>query len=271
MNMNSLLWRRGFGMLAALWLVLGGIGLSGREASLQAQIPERPEPPRLVNDLAVVFSSSERKTLEWELVAFDDSTSNQIAVVTLPTFGDYAAADLAYEIGRRWGVGQADFNNGLVVLIKPKSRSERGEVFIATGYGLEGAIPDAVCKRIIEDVMIPRFRENDYYGGTQAALQILKALAVGEIKAADDDLNMGAVVALCAIIIGGIVLFAVALAKASKGDDRGLAALLLGLHLLSSGSNRSHGGSWGGFTGGTGGFGGFGGGGFGGGGAGGSW
>ena len=251
--------------------------------ALQAQVPARPVPPRLVNDQAGVFTVTQRQTMEWELVAFNDSTSNQIAVVTLPSLNGYAAADMAYEIGKQWGVGQAEFDNGIVVLIKPKRADEGGEVFVATGYGLEGAIPDAVCKRIIEDEMIPHFRENDYYGGTQAALKVLKALASGEIKAdryLGGDEMVAIVVAVCMILFA-FLLFIVALVRAYKhnkdgfnggGDgDGGLGAAMGLLWLLShSGNNSSHGGSWGGFSGG-GGFGGFGGGSFGGGGAGGRW
>ena len=190
---------------------------------------------------------------------------------------------MAYQIGKQWGVGQAEFDNGIVVLIKPKRADEGGEVFIATGYGLEGAIPDAVCKRIIEDEMIPHFRENDYYGGTQAALKVLKALASGEIKAdryLGGDEMVAIVVAVCLMLFAFLLLI-VALVRAHKhnkdgfnggGDgDGGLGAAMGLLWLLShSGNNSSHGGSWGGFSGG-GGFGGFGGGSFGGGGAGGRW
>lgn len=251
---------------------------------LQAQVPARPVPPRLVNDLAGLFTAAQRQAMERELVAFDDTTSNQIAVVTLPSLGGYAAADMAYEIGKQWGVGQAEFDNGVVVLVKPKTAEGNGQVFIATGYGLEGAIPDAVCKRIIEDEMIPHFRENDYYGGVQAALAVLKPLAVGEIKAGDylEDDELVAIAVAGVLLLIGFILFLIAIVKAGKnrdgfngggdGDgDNGLGAAMGLLWLLSHSGNRSHGGSWGGFSGGGGGFGGFGGGGFGGGGAGGSW
>ena len=267
--------------LAAVWAMGLMCCLAGL---LQAQVPARPVPPRLVNDFAGVFSPTQRQAMERELVAFDDTTSNQITVVTLPSLGGYAAADMAYEIGRQWGVGQAEYDNGVVVLIKPKTADGSGEVFIAPGYGLEGAIPDAVCKRIIEDEMIPYFRENDYYGGVQAALAVLKPLAVGEIRAEnylDDDVLIAFAVA-GVLLLAGFILFIVALVKGGKnkdgfngggdGDgDNGLGAAMGLLWLLSHSGNRSHGGSWGGFSGGGGGFGGFGGGGFGGGGAGGRW
>ncbi len=266
----------------AMWLSVSSFG------ALQAQVPARPVPPRLVNDMAGVFSPAQRQAMEMELVAFDDTTSNQIAVVTLPSLGGYAAADMAYEIGKRWGVGQAEYDNGVVVLIKPKTADGSGEVFIAPGYGLEGAIPDAVCKRIIEDEMIPYFRDNDYYGGTQAALAVLKALAAGEIKAENylkDDVTEVILGAAVAVVLGFILLVVMLVIGGKNkdgfngggdgGDGNGLGAAMGLLWLLSQSGNRSHGGSWGGFSGGGGfgggGFGGFGGGGFGGGGAGGRW
>ena len=114
--------------------------------NLFAQVPARPQPQRLVNDLSGLFSSRQVQVLERALVDFADSTSNQIVVVTVPELYGYDKAELAYEIGQQWGVGQKEFDNGLVILIKPKTAYSNGEVFIATGYGLEGAVTDAFAK-----------------------------------------------------------------------------------------------------------------------------
>ena len=131
-------------------------------------IPGRPVPPRLVNDFADIFTWEEENRLERMLVAFDDTTSNQITVVTVNDLKGYAPAEYATRIGLDWKVGTSDFNNGVVVLVKPKTPDSDGQAFIAVGYGLEGAVPDAYAKRIIEDEMIPHFKENDYFGGTEA-------------------------------------------------------------------------------------------------------
>ena len=148
---------------------------------IQAQpLLPRPEPPRLVNDLAGVLSAGEVQALENKLVAFNDSTSNQIAVVIVSDLQGYDRSDFAYRVARDWGVGQGDFNNGLLVLVRPKTADTNGQVFIATGYGLEGAIPDIACAEIIDREIIPRFRENDYYGGIDAGTNVLMALAAGE-------------------------------------------------------------------------------------------
>jgi uncharacterized protein len=258
--------------------------------SLLAQVPARPQPQRLVNDLSGIFSSRQVQVLERALVDFADSTSNQIVVVTVPELYGYDKAELSYEIGQQWGVGQKEFDNGLVILIKPKTATSNGEVFIATGYGLEGAVTDAFAKKVIEREMIPHFRQNDYYGGTVAALKVLLPVISGEIStdkyaATGDDELFPALFFLAFI---GFVVFVLIISSGNNnqnmggGNHRGgrdftaADAFILGSILGNSHGRR--GGSYGGGSfgggfggGGFGGFGGFGGGSFGGGGAGGSW
>lgn len=255
---------------------------------LSAQVPQRPVPSVLVNDLAGLFSPAEKSVLERKVVAFSDSTSNQIAIVIVPELYGYDKAELAYTIGQEWGVGQKKFDNGIVILVKPKLGNSKGEVFIATGYGLEGVVPDAFAKRIIEGAMIPHFRNNDYYGGINAALDILMPIIAGEIStdeyavAEEDD------VAAAVIFMIFFIAFVVILVALSKGNNKNMGggnhrggrdftatdAFILGSILGNATGSRNRGGSFGGgsFGGGSfGGFGGFGGGSFGGGGAGGSW
>lgn len=141
--------------------------------------PERTN--RLVNDYSGVLSDSQREELEQRLVAFNDTTSNQILVVITPTlYGDDEDA-VAQRIGQRWGVGQQEFNNGLVILIKSKTEEENwGAVAIATGYGVEGALPDIFCKHIIEDEMIPPLGEGEYYRALVRALNVIEPVLSGE-------------------------------------------------------------------------------------------
>lgn len=245
-------------------------------------IPGRPVPPRLVNDFADIFTWEEESRLERMLVALDDTTSNQITVVTVNDLEGYDPAEYATRIGLEWQVGTAEFNNGVVVLVKPKTQDSNGQAFIAVGYGLEGAIPDAYAKRIIEDDMIPHFRENDYFGGTEAACITLMKLASGEISAADEleDDELEIILAIMMIIFIGLVVIVAVFGTKNGGNNGGgraqidaadvIGTILTYGSLLDSGSRgRSSGGFGGGFGGG--GFGGFGGGSFGGGGAGGSW
>lgn len=149
-----------------------------------AQVPERPVPPRLVNDLAGLFTPAQLQELEDTLVRFDRETSTQVAVVTLPDLHGYDPAEMAFRIGESWGVGQQGKNNGIVILVKPKTASERGQVYISVGYGLEGVIPDAIANgRIIDQEMIPRFREEDYFGGIMAGTRVVMSLTRGEYTA----------------------------------------------------------------------------------------
>ena len=251
---------------------------------VMGQVPQRPNPPRLVNDFAGVFTGRQVMEMERVLAAFADSTSNQIAVVTLSDLGGYDKAQMAYEIGEQWGVGQAKFDNGIVILVKPKVGNSRGEVFIATGYGLEGAVTDALARQIIERQMIPHFREEDYYGGVASALNVLLPIISGEIStdeyaAGQEDGWLPALVFM--VFFGIFVVFLAAMSGENNrnyggGNNRGgrnftaTDAFILGSILgnASGSRGRSSGPFGGGFGGG---FGGFGGGSFGGGGAGGSW
>ena len=234
-----------------------------------AGIPQKTN--RLVNDYAGLFTAEQRSYLEYNLVAFNDSTSNQILIITTPSLDGYDISNYAFEIGEKWGVGRAEHDNGLVIVIKPKNQTP-GQAFIATGYGLEGALPDAVCKEIVDLEMIPHFKKNDYYGGVVAALNIIMPVAAGEYSYQEARDNTGGFIAL------GITLFVVCVfiilafgGNNSKGNNIGGSGGIDPLTAIWLGSmvGRNHGGSYGNFSGG--GFGGFGGGSFGGGGAGGSW
>lgn len=246
--------------------------------SLGAQtLLPRPEPPRLVNDFAGVLSSDEVQSLENKLVAFNDSTSNQIAVVIVNDLQGYDKSEYAYKVAKDWGVGQSDFNNGLLVLVKTKTDESLGQIFIATGYGLEGAIPDIACADIIDREIVPRFRENDYYGGLNAGTDVLMSLASGEYNY-DTYAGRGSSGSFPAIIFIIFIIAVIIMASAGNSNNKhinksGTGNLPFWLLMGMMGGGKSHGGSWGGFSGGGGGggFGGFGGGGFGGGGAGGSW
>ena len=103
-----------------------------------AQVPARPDPPRLVNDFAGILGDCQWLEDSLEKIAVE--TSNQICVVTMDDLGGYDKAMMAYSIGQQWGVGTQRNRNGVVILVKPKTADSRGEAFIATGFGLEGAI-----------------------------------------------------------------------------------------------------------------------------------
>lgn len=259
-----------------VFLTLGTVILTAFSVSA---IPPRPVPERLVNDFADVLTSSQVMALESRLVAFDDSTSNQIAVVTISDTEGYDSNLYAAELGTKWGVGGAK-NNGIVLLVKPKTARESGDIAIQVGYGLEGAIPDAYCKRIIESFIIPEFRNGDYYAGICAGIEELAALASGEIseprdRRSDDDVFEWIFAIL--IIIGVILLLIGLAADKTGGNDGGSGMGGNGgcrgprVIIMPGPSHRGGSGLGGGFGGSSGGFGGFGGGSFGGGGASGKW
>lgn len=263
-------------LLALLWAI----------ASFGQNLPERPNPPRLVNDLAGMLAPQEQQQLEAKLRAYNDSTSTQIAIVTVKTLDGYDASEYAFALGRKWGVGQKGKNNGILVLIKPKFNGEKGKIFIATGYGMEGAITDARSNRLIDEVLIPAFRTGDYYKGLDEATTALIMMAKGEYKA-DKKGAAKKVSPLTSIILFGvlIVIFGIiaAVARARRGSSgsvyssRGMESSNLPFWLLLMGMGSGFGnrggssGGWSDFSGGGSDFGGFGGGDFGGGGAGGDW
>jgi uncharacterized protein len=248
-------------------------------AQIEKVIPAKPVPPRLVVDKTGTLAPDQAQALETKLTAYDDSTSNQIAVVIIPTTGDYDISDVAYQLGRNWGVGNKGFNNGVVVLIAKNDR----KVFIATGYGLEGAIPDITAKQIVENEIVPNFRGNDYYRGIDNGTDALMRAAAGEYTApegyrnrggGDDDSLLG--LFFLAFFIFLIIMMIIK-SKGGGGGDGGAFMSRRGYRNWSGPTTvwfppigGGGGSGWSG-GGGGGGFGGFGGGSFGGGGAGGSW
>lgn len=238
-------------------------------------IPARPSPPRLVNDFANLLMPDQVSALEQKLDTYNDSTSTQIAVVTVETTGDYDIFDYALKIGRDWGVGGKQFNNGVVLLVAKNDH----KVYIATGYGMEGPLPDATAKEIIDNDITPAFRAGNFYEGLDKATDDIIAAAAGEYKAPPAKQKSGGN-ALGIIIIVLIILFIISRINRGgggttmnrRGSDSWVGPFLGGWLLGGGFGGGGGGGGGGGFGGGGGGgFGGFGGGGFGGGGAGGSW
>jgi uncharacterized protein len=240
-----------------------------------SDIPQRPNPPRLVNDLANMLKPDEVQALEQKLVNYNDTTSTQIAVVTITSLGPYEVADFAYRLGESWGVGGKGKNNGILILV---SKNER-KVNISTGYGLESVVPDAYAKRIIEQIVKPQFKTGNYYQGLNSAADQLILLASGQYKAEprEHDDSDGDSPLIIWLIIGLVVLFIISrmFGGGRGGRGGGMRTLMNPYGGLGTFGDFSSGrgtfGGWGGGSGGGGGFGGFGGGSFGGGGASGDW
>lgn len=260
------------------WFVAALMGglliLSLADASAQ-QIDVIPKSDRLVNDRAGMLSSSEERMLEQKLRGYADSTSTQIVIAIIERLDGTPPAMYATELGRQWGVGQKGKDNGVVILVSEGDR----EVFIAPGYGLEGAIPDAIANRIYRNIIRPAFRQGEFYAGLDRATDAVIAAASGEFEAdavaerrsSDDGGGIGTANVFILLIILYFALKGFRRGGGKGGrqrkrhDRNGLPFIIFG-----GGDFGGHGGGGGGGFGG-GGFGGFGGGSFGGGGAGGSW
>jgi len=216
------------------------------------EFPARPNPPRLVNDFANLLTNQEKNQLENKLVAYNDSTSTQIAIVILNSIGNYDAGDYSFKLAQQWGIGQKGKNNGLLLLVVKESR----DVFIATGYGLEEYVTDATAKTIIEQYIIPDFKQKYFYKGLDKGIDLIIQSLSGKFEGGG---NSPKPIKMIFIILGIIVLILFQIFR-WRGGYRSY--------------GRYGGGYWGGgSSSGSGGssFGGFGGGSFGGGGAGGKW
>ncbi|WP_317039799.1 TPM domain-containing protein [Mucilaginibacter pineti] len=243
------------------------------------ELPERST--TLVTDYTNTLSAADKQKLEDKLVAFNDSTSTQIAVVMMKSTGNYDINAYGVQLLRKWGIGQKDKNNGILVLVAMGDR----KMSIQTGYGAEGPLPDVITQEIIQKDMKPHFKQDDYYGGLDAATTSIIKYTKGEYKADKKQAKQSSSNGGNGFVVIIIIVVILILIFRNRGGGGGrqiiggrggaspfwwfLAGNMLG------GSGRSSGSDWGGFSGGGGsgggGFGGFGGGSGGGGGSSGSW
>ena len=169
-------------------------------------IPQKPNPPKFVNDLVGgLLSQGEINQLEQKLKAYYDSTSTQVAIIIVKSVQPYDISEYAIKLGREWGIGQKDKNNGIVFLWAPGDR----KIFIATGYGAEGGLTDAYSKRIIETVVKPNFKQLRYYQGLDEATNSIFKYLSGEFDAEPtEDGDWGLVIFLVIFfIIIGLIFF----------------------------------------------------------------
>ncbi|MGE0562835.1 MAG: YgcG family protein [Flavobacteriales bacterium] len=253
-------------------IILSVLALAFNHLKAQDCLLDQKPKQDLVQDYANIINDDEESFLRQKLQAFNDTTSTQILVVTVTDLCGYDKAEFTYSLGEKWGVGQQGKNNGIVIMVKPKEIDGRGETFIAPGYGLEGVVPDAIAKRIVDNEMIPYFKSKEYYYGIHQAVNVLMSLTSGEFTADEyskTDLSKF-IIPIAFIILLFLMVFFIT-AKKAKDYSIGHNIPFWTAFMLMNNSGRNHGGSWGNFNSGGGGFSGFGGGSFGGGGAGGSW
>lgn len=227
-----------------------------------AQEAEIPRLEHYVNDFTGTLTSQQRSALEKTLQQFDKETSTQLVVLMINSLEGYPIDMYAYEVAEKNKIGRSGKDNGVLLLIAKGDKKMRIEV----GYGLEGALPDAMASSIIRNEIAPYFKRGDYYKGIISGLRAIVQAVQGEYVNENKE-NPAEKKGYGFIFY--IIMF-ILFAFFSRGRGGGLGTLLLMGGLGAMGGGRSSGG---GFGGGGGGFGGFsgGGGGFGGGGASGGW
>jgi uncharacterized protein len=139
---------------------------------------EVPVPPleRRVTDLTGTLTPDQQSALEAPLAAFEQQKGSQIAILIVPTTQPEDIAQYSIRVADAWKLGRKGVDDGVLVLLAKDDRAVRIEV----GYGLEGAVPDAIARRIADEVMIPRFREGDFNGGFSAGIDRLIGVIEGE-------------------------------------------------------------------------------------------
>ena len=151
--------------------------LAASAAAASSALPSKP--PDHVLDAARLLDPAQRADLARRLAQYERETSNQLLVVTMARAPeDYVLEDFTQRTAESWGVGRKDRDNGIVLFVFPESRETRIEV----GYGLEGAVPDALANGIIQAEMIPRFRAGDMAGGILQGADALMAAVRGEYQ-----------------------------------------------------------------------------------------
>lgn len=216
--------------LLALWLlVLPWTAL--------AEVPV-PELAARVTDLTNTLSPDQKSALESRLAAFEREKGSQIAVLLVPSTQPETIEQYGIRVVDNWKLGRKGIDDGILVLMATQDR----EVRIEVGYGLEGVIPDVTAKRVIEEIMIPRFREGDVAGGLNAGIERLIGLIEGEPlpPPKKQTASGGAfdtyfpMLFVAAIVLGGLMraIFGKVLGGMATGGIVGLAVWLLGAGLF---------------------------------------
>ncbi|WP_034923915.1 TPM domain-containing protein [Gillisia sp. CAL575] len=248
------------------------------DAVAQLDVPPKPKEETSVYDSADMLTPSEEQMLEQKLISYADTTSTQIVIATIESLNGEYIGLYAPKWAQEWGIGQAKEDNGLLILISKVDR----KIWITTGYGLEEYLTDFNTKDIIENIILPEFKNGSFYGGLDQGTTAIFEVLNGSFKGSPVRDNKSTGIPINLIVMGiFFVIFLISLAKKNRnnkggpGNSSGMGSTLLNAIILSSLGRGGFGGGssgGGGFGGGGGGFGGgFGGGGFGGGGAGGSW
>jgi len=175
-------WQRAV-VLAVLVLVSSVTPAAARAQSAAESSPDLPALTGRVVDAAALLDVAQENALDARLAEHESATGHQVVVATVTSLDGRDIADYANRLGRAWGIGRAENDDGVVLLVAPNER----EVRIEVGYGLEGALTDALSSRIIRRDILPAFRDGDFPGGIDAGVQSILAVIRGEYVAPADD------------------------------------------------------------------------------------
>ena len=233
---------------------------AGTDGALTQEITFPSLTGRVVDE-ANLLDAAKRAEIEAKLTALEEKTTDQLVVVTLKSLQGTSIEDFGYQLGRHWAIGQKDKNNGVLLIVAPNERKVRIEV----GYGLEGTLPDAISNLIIQNVILPRFKANDYPGGIASGVdEVIKVLSGegGEWKQpVEPKTNSTTLLGLFGLVLPflfsgpGLILLVILLHFISP-QRRGKASSWIGSSSGSSSSWSSGSSDSGGFSGGGGSFGG---------------
>jgi len=217
-----------------------------------------------VVDEAGILDAATRQSLTDKLAAVEAKSGDQIVIVTLKSLQDTSIEDYGYQLGRQWGIGQKGTNNGALLIVAPNERKVRIEV----GYGLEGALTDAVTRLIIQNAILPRFRAGDFQGGITRGTDDIVQVVSGDAeefkrRAAQRPDDVSQSIDIAAFIMAMVMIFVVLSILRYSGNSGGPGARARrggssGPVFIPSGGSWSSGssGDGGGFSGGGGSFGG---------------
>jgi uncharacterized protein len=159
-------WFAAAGLVLSLLLIIASSARSAAVPALRGR----------VNDYAQLLSRDRARNLENQLEQFEKQTGHQLALLTIPTLGGEDIEGFSIRVAETWKIGQKGFDNGVILVVAPQDRQLRLEV----GYGLEGVLPDAIASRIIREIIVPRFRDNDYEGGIISGIDAVLRIIRGE-------------------------------------------------------------------------------------------
>lgn len=201
------------------------------EEQKELEVPNRPEPMRMVNVLTQqdFMTEAEIEKLEAKLMEFSDSASNQIVVVVVDGLNGLTPNEFATSLGEKWGVGQKKLDNGVIVLLSLGGGEGKRDYYISPGYGLEGALPDLRIKRIEEKELLPYLKLGKYYQALDKTTNAIIGYAKGEYsnedlaKSKEGNKDMTGLYIFLGIL--GVLIFFGVKNKNKRKDDKDIKKL----------------------------------------------